>query len=79
MHLTRLIVRLLSAMCLYANPAFICDFMVYWKLIKIFALSFERALELSIFPGVKIALVYKTRPSHSCVALLNERCHDSCG
>ena len=29
MHLTRLIFRLLSAMCLYANPAFIRDFTVY--------------------------------------------------
>ena len=28
MHLTRLIFRLLSAMCLYANPAFIRDFTV---------------------------------------------------
>ena len=28
MHLNRLILRLLSAMCLYANPAFIRDFTV---------------------------------------------------
>ena len=30
MHLTRLIFRLLSAMCLYANPPFIRDFTVQY-------------------------------------------------